>query len=250
LKGEIMNGEKQNNIFNAAVALAIGLVVSSLIIGWAYSNSKKGDESITVTGSAKKRIKSDLIVWSASVTAQSAQLADAYKQLSENVPKVKKYLMEKGIPETEITISSISSVQEKARDSEGLESSKITGYSLRQSVQVKSNEVEKVSQIAREATELINQGIFIESSSPQFIYTKLGDLKVEMLAEAAKDAKVRAEQIANSTGNSIGTVRSAKMGVMQITGADSNEVSDYGVNDTSSFEKDITAVVNVSFAID
>lgn len=244
-----MNGENNKNLFNGMLALAIGIVVAATIFGWSYSKSKKGDEAITVTGSAKKRIKSDLIVWSASITAQSAQISDAYKQLADNVPKVKKYLMDKGIPEANITISSISSVQEREKDSEGNQSSKITGYSLRQSVEVKSTDVEKISQIAREATELINQGIFIESSAPQFIYTKLGDLKIEMLAEAAKDAKARAEQIANSTGNSISTVRSAKMGVMQITAADSNEVSDYGLNDTSSMEKDITAVVNVSFAI-
>ncbi len=71
-----------------------------------------------------------------------------------------------------------------------------------------------------------------------------------MLGEAAKDAKVRAEKIAASTGNSIGTVRSARMGVMQITAADSTEVSDAGISDTSSIDKDVTAVVNISFAVD
>ena len=70
-----------------------------------------------------------------------------------------------------------------------------------------------------------------------------------MLGEAAKDAKVRAEKIAASTGNSIGAVRSARMGVMQITAADSTEVSDAGISDTSSIDKDVTAVVNVSFAV-
>ncbi|HSI88332.1 MAG TPA: SIMPL domain-containing protein, partial [Pyrinomonadaceae bacterium] len=96
---------------------------------------------------------------------------------------------------------------------------------------------------------LINQGILIESKPPQYYYNAIGDLKVEMLGEAAKDAKERAERIASSTGNSIGSVRSARMGVMQITAADSTEVSDYGVYDTSTIEKDMTAVVNVSFAI-
>jgi uncharacterized protein len=86
--------------------------------------------------------------------------------------------------------------------------------------------------------------------APEYHYTKLGDLKIEMLAEAAKDAKVRAQQIAQSTGSSIGSVRTARMGVLQITPADSNDVSDSGVNDTSSLDKDITAVVNVGFAID
>jgi hypothetical protein len=71
-----------------------------------------------------------------------------------------------------------------------------------------------------------------------------------MLAEAAKDAKVRAQQIAQSTGSSIGSIRNARMGVLQITAADSNEVSDSGMNDTSSLEKDITAVVNIGFAVD
>jgi hypothetical protein len=109
--------------------------------------------------------------------------------------------------------------------------------------------VAKIATVAREATELINQGILIESSAPRYYYTKIGDLKVEMLGEAAKDAKERAERIASSTGNSIGSVRSAKMGVLQITAADSTDVSDYGVYDTSTVEKDMTAVVNASFAV-
>jgi len=115
---------------------------------------------------------------------------------------------------------------------------------------VRSNDVQKIAQVAREATELINQGILIESNSPQYYYTQIGDLKIEMLGEAAKDAKVRAERIASSTGNSIGSVRSAKMGVLQITAADSTEVSDSGVYNTSTIEKDMTAVVNIGFAVD
>ena len=114
---------------------------------------------------------------------------------------------------------------------------------------MRSTNVGEISQIAREATELINQGILIESTAPKYYYTKIGDLKVEMLGEAAKDAKDRAEKIASSTGNSIGSIRSAKMGVLQITAADSTDVSDYGVYDTSTIEKDMTAVVNVSFAV-
>jgi hypothetical protein len=71
-----------------------------------------------------------------------------------------------------------------------------------------------------------------------------------MLGEAAKDAKTRAERIAASTGNTIGNVRSARMGVLQITAADSTEVSDMGIYDTSSVDKDITAVVNIGFAVE
>jgi len=245
-----MNGERNNNWFNAAVVLALGLVLSSMVFGWFFAKSRKGDEMITVTGSARKRIKSDLVVWNAVVTYEAPKLADAYRSLSESVPRVKQYLIGKGIPENEITISSITTTTLRRTEENGQESSEITGYSLRQQLEVRSADVDKIAQIAREATELINQGILIESNSPQYLYTKLGDLKVEMLGEAAKDAKTRAERIAASTGNSIGTVRSAKMGVMQITAADSTEVSDAGISDTSTIDKDITAVVNIGFAVE
>jgi hypothetical protein len=244
-----MNGER-NYWFNGGVALAIGIVLASLIFGWFFAKSRRGDEAITVTGSAKRRITSDLVVWSAGVSAQGPQLADAYRQLSESVPRIKDYLLSKGIPEGQMTVSAITTTPQKRRDADGNETSEITGYTLSQQIEVRSNDVQKISQIAREATELINQGILIESNAPKFYYTAIGDLKIEMLGEAAKDAKERALKIAASTGDSIGSVKSAKMGVLQITAADSTDVSDYGVYDTTTIDKDMTAVVNVSFAID
>ncbi|MEO5859625.1 MAG: SIMPL domain-containing protein [Pyrinomonadaceae bacterium] len=244
-----MSIEKINGYLNGGTALAIGLIVSSLILSWAYTGSKKSEEAITVTGSAKKRIKSDLVVWNAGVATQSVEPREGYKLLTDYIDRIKKYLVEKGVPESQITVSSISTTALTKTDSEGRATNEITGYSLKQSVGVTSNDVDRIAQISREATELINQGILLESSAPQFYYTKLGDLKIEMLGEAAKDAKARADRIAESTGSNIGSIRSAKMGVMQITAPESTEVSDYGVNDTSSIEKDVTAVVNVNFAV-
>ncbi len=120
---------------------------------------------------------------------------------------------------------------------------------MHQQLEVRSPDVDKVAIVSRQVTELINQGILLESMEPEYLYTKLGDLKIEMLAEAAKDAKARAGQIASSTGDHIGKVRAAHMGILQITPTDSTQVSDSGMNDTTSLEKDITAVVNISFAI-
>ena len=108
----------------------------------------------------------------------------------------------------------------------------------------------KLTSYHREATELINQGVEFNSSAPEFLYTKLSDLKVEMIGLASKDAKVRAEQIASSTDNKIGEVRSSKMGVIQINAKNSTDVSDYGMNDVSSLDKTITAVVSMSFSIE
>jgi hypothetical protein len=245
-----MNGERNNYWLNAGAALALGLIISSMIFGWFYSKTKKSDEAINVTGSAKKRIKSDLVVWSAGVTTQSSSVADAYKQISQDIPKIKQYLIGKGIPEAQMTVSSVTTTPQKKTDNNGNETSEISGYTLNQQIEIRSTDVDKIAQVAREATELLNQGILIESSAPQYYYTQIGDLKVEMLGEAAKDAKTRAEKIAASTGNSIGPVRSAKMGVLQITPPDSTDVSDSGMYSTTTIDKDITAVVNISFAVD
>jgi hypothetical protein len=241
---------KGSETFMAGLALGIAVIIATTIGGWFFVKGKRGDQTITVTGSARRGIKSDHVVWKSAVSYQAPVLADAYRSLSDAVPKVKSYLVSKGIAENQITISSISVQTLHSRSSEGTETSEITGYSLRQQLEVSSNEVEKIAKIAREATELINQGILIESMAPEFYYTQLGGLKIEMLAEAAKDAKTRAEQIANSTGSKIGSVRLARMGVLQITPAGSNEVSDSGMNDTTSIDKDITAVVNIGFAVD
>lgn len=92
-------------------------------------------------------------------------------------------------------------------------------------------------------------GVQFESLPPQYFYTKLADLKIEMLSLATEDAVKRAEQIAKSTGTKVERLRSAYMGVFQITPLYSTEVSDYGINDTTSIDKEITAVVNCEFLI-
>lgn len=244
-----MSDERSSGFMGSAV-LAVGIVIATIIGGWFFVKGKRNDQTITVTGSAKKQITSDLVIWRAALSYQAPALSDAYKSLSEAIPKVRAYMVSKGIADNQITASAISSQTLHGRTADGAETSEITGYSLRQELEVRSNDVQKISQIAREATELINQGILIESGTPEYHYTKLGDLKIEMLAAAAKDAKERAAKIAESTGSSIGSVRNARMGVLQITPLNSNEVSDSGMNDTSSLEKEITAVVNIGFAVD
>lgn len=131
----------------------------------------------------------------------------------------------------------------------GMYSNKVESYRLMQTVEVSSPDVDKLTTISREATELINSGVAFESYPPQYFYTKIADLKVELLGLATKDAKTRAEQIAKSTGSQIGNLRAAKMGVFQITPMYSTEVSDAGINDTSSIDKEITGVITCDFEI-
>src|SRR5215218_6958087 len=123
---------ERSGSFMAAVVLAVGLVISTLIGGWFFVKGKRGDQTITVTGSARKRIKSDLVIWRSGISYQAPELSEAYRSLSEAVPRVKAYLIGKGITENQITVSSISSQTLHGRTEDGSETSEITGYSLRQ----------------------------------------------------------------------------------------------------------------------
>ncbi len=251
------NGKSQ--FLQGAVALALGIIVAASIGAWAFVHVKNREQTIVVTGSARRRIKSDMIIWRTGVTASASKLAEAYQSLSRDVSRVKAYLIAKGVPEDQIIISSITTktVRRPGKGalsedggSGGELAGDIAGYSLHQELEVRSPDVDKITKISREVTELMNQGLLLESFPPEYIYTKLGDLKIEMLGQAALDAKARAQQIASSTGNQVGGLRAAEMGVLQITPPDSSEVTGYGVNDTSSLEKDITAVVHMTFSID
>jgi hypothetical protein len=106
-----------------------------------------------------------------------------------------------------------------------------------------------VEKVSRESTDLIAQGVPLESSNPQFFYTKIGDVKREILGLAAEDARKRAEEIAGKSGGSLGDVRGARMAPLQITPRYDFEIYDSGYNDLSSKEKSITAVVTMTFGV-
>ncbi len=249
-----MNEELRKNGIWAIIAaiLALGLIISSYIAIGGYVRARSNSSLITVTGSAKQQIKSDLIVWNGAFSVQAPQLGDAYAYLQAAQKKVQSYLRAKGIADSDMVFSAISTTANHVMisDEKGMrETSQIESYMLSQSVEIRSGDVDKITGISRSATELINQGVQFQSNPPQYFYTKLADLKIQMLSLATKDARARADQIATNAGSRLGRLRTAKMGVFQITPLYSNDISDYGINDTSSIDKEITAVMNCQFEI-
>lgn len=155
----------------------------------------------------------------------------------------------KDIKQEEIIVSPVYTETLYRKNEKGNDTNEIEAYVLSQGIEAASGEVDKVSEVSRQSTELLEKGIEFVSRQPEYFYTKLAELKLEMLAQASADAKKRAEQIVRAAGNKIGLMRSARMGVFQITPANSVEISDYGMNDTTSLEKKVTAVVHAEFAI-
>ncbi|CFX68439.1 Uncharacterised conserved protein UCP029033, periplasmic protein [Syntrophomonas zehnderi OL-4] len=236
-------------VISVAGILALGMILSSLIVSNSMVKLKMANNTITVTGSAKQQIKSDLSVWTGNFTTQSPQLSTAFNQIKSDQQKIKDYLKNQGINEKDMVFSSINTEVRYATLPNGQYSTQVEGYRLHQQVEIRSPDVDKITELSRQTTDLINQGVEFQSNPPQYFYTKIADMKVKMLSLATKDAMVRAEQIASNAGSRVGALRAARMGVFQITPLYSNEVSDYGINDTSSLEKEITAVMNCEFEI-
>jgi hypothetical protein len=125
------------------------------------------------------------------------------------------------------------------------------GFKATQVVSVSSTNVAVIEKVSREITNLLEQGVNVTSFDPSYYYTHLGELKLEMLSEATKDARARAENILSSAGNTrVGKLVYADMGIININAANSTETSTEGNNDTSSRDKDIITIVHAEFEVE
>jgi len=240
---------KNNNLLPFGI-LGIALVLCSVIFVSAWKSNYSSNQTITVTGSAKKDIISDLGILRGAITVEAPTAEMAYQELKRQKPTLISYLARNGFPEKEIEFFTMNSYPIYEMSPAGYQTNKVRAYNYNQRIEIKSNDVNKIKSISLEIPSLIEKGVSFNVEMPEYHYTKIADVKIEIQAEAAKDAMNRASRIALSTGRELGPMRSARMGVIQITPRLSNQISDYGVNDLSSIEKEITAVVNASFEIE
>lgn len=241
----------KNYIVAGIIALAV--IVSFTILGNAYKYKFKTSETISVTGLSEKDFVSDQIVWTGNYNRKMMDLKSAYALLKEDESKIRSYLKGKGVGENELVFSAVSIDKdfEYKYDANGRNiGSEFNGYNLKQSVTVDSKDISKIEKISREITELIESGIEFNSSAPSYYYTKLSELKLDLLAKASADAKQRAETIAKNSGSGLGKIKKATMGVFQITGQNSNEDYSYGgVFNTSSKNKTASITIKIDFEV-
>jgi hypothetical protein len=238
----------------SVVIIAIAAIICFWVMGNAYKYKFKTAETISVTGLAEKDFVSDQIVWMGNYSRKMMDLKTAYALVKEDESKIRTYLKEKGVTDSELVFSAVSIDKDFANkfDADGKQiGSEFTGYNLRQNVTVDSKNIDKVEKISREVTELIQSGIEFNSSSPSYYYTKLSELKLDLLAKASADAKQRAETIAKNSGSSLGKIKKASMGIFQITGKNSNEDYSYGgAFNTSSKNKTASITTKIDFAVE
>ena len=227
------------------LCLALGIVISAVVV---TNNISKN--AITVTGSAYKVVTSDSATWKFEITSKEANKTLAYKSIQKQLPIVKKYLTDKGIDEKNIEVHVPSGYEVFKSYPNGYSSNEAIAYNYTQAIKISSNDVEKIKEISTDSQALLEKGVNISSyNDPEYQYSDLANLKIQLLEEATKDAKARANSMLKANKNRVGAIKNVRMGVFQITAPDSNDVSDGGINDSSTVEKKVTAVANVTFSI-
>lgn len=237
-----------------AIAIAsLGFVVGVAVLGSAIKNRNKSENTIAVTGLGSKKFTSDLVTWNGTFSRNSTELKAAYDELANDKKIIGNYLSSQGIPGNEIVFSAVD-IQKQfsyTTDSGGNSSRTFMGYQLSQTLTLESKNVVKIENLSRNITEIINLGIEFTSSPPSYFYTKLSEVKQQMIADATKDAKARAEKIAENAGSDLGGLKSANMGVIQITAPNSNEEFSYGGTfNTSSKEKEARITIKLEYEVD
>jgi uncharacterized protein len=233
-------------LFLGLLSIGVAVVLTAEIVAGTIHDARHIHDTISVTGSARKPITSDLVRWSLTVSHEAPTAATAAKRLRGQVAAVRTFLEHQGIPSSEISPEVVGSEQQVTPL--GKHRRKIS-YRVSQGLDVSTRKLDVVERAATQVGGLIAQGIDVSAASPAYISTELTNAKLNALAAATEDARKRAEILVHGLGGKLGPMRRTELGVYQITPRDSTEVSDYGINDTTSREKDVNAVVTATFAV-
>ena len=221
----------KQNIWSAAV-IGLCVILTAAVLGGAYKHKYRSQNRIVVTGLGERQFTSDLIVWKGWIVEQAPAIESGYAALEANKRKVQEYLRSRGIADSAVLFMfvNVNRQTESVYQDGRYVGDRFTGYELRQEFRIESTDVEAVESVSREISSLIAQGVRMDAEQPEYFYTKLSDLKLELIEEATADARARAEIIARHASSSLRRLANGRMGVFQITGANSNEALSAGGN--------------------
>jgi hypothetical protein len=241
--------ERFPQMFLGLVVLSVGLAIGGSEVGEGL-RARSGQEMITVTGSARKTIVSDTVVWRASVTSTQPTPAEASRELAAWVGRVRSFFGDAGASEDEVRVDPITTetIAQMAPEGRG-DTGRVAGYRLSRAFEVRSSRVKEITDIVQKSSALLTEGIPLTARPPEYRYAQLAKIRPDLLAEASRDAKGRGQRLVAAAGGRLGRLKSVSAGVFQITAPNATDTSGEGVYDTSTIEKDVTAVVRLTFGL-
>jgi hypothetical protein len=229
--------------------LASVIIGTSILAGGLVKFKALEQSKLAVTGYAETLVQSDIAEWTLTVSAFDSSKAQAYKKLNHDLATLKNVLNTNGIPPSDLNENTLYVTPNYTKNLNGYDTTVLAGYTLSKAVVVHTTKLDAVQSTAKTLERLVGNGLGVDVTAPQYLFSKLDSLKLNLIAKATKNAKDRATTMAKVTGNEVGSLLSATSGVFQITPPNSTDVSDYGQYDTTTRQKKVTSVVNVTFSI-
>jgi len=208
--------------------VAIGLLFVGFFPGYYYYKSKFEFNAVTVKGLAEQDVEADLAIWEIKYVATGNDLVETKNNLEKQTDVILSFLYDNGFSESEIELGGVETNDLMANPYRG--NDPVTSrFILTKSITVRSNQVHNVAETYTKTGDLINSGVVFENQygSPiSYIFTKLNDIKPQMLELATKNARQAALEFAKSSDSKVGKIHSANQGVFSILPRDNTNASE------------------------
>ena len=203
-----------------SIILAIGVMVMGWCVKAGIDNFTNKDRKVTVKGLAEREVPADKVTWSISTKETGNDLPTLYERINVQAGKIKAFLKQYGLEESEITVNPPSVSDLEAR--EWGDNQKPFRYIVNTTITVATTKVEAVNKAIFKQAELLKQGVALDSSYPNYEYASFQQMKPEMMSEAIKNAQKTAEQFAEASESKLGKIQTAGQGQFEIENRDEN----------------------------
>lgn len=212
----------------AALVIALGFAASGYMIREGLIEFRGADNSVSVKGLATKDVEADLVIWPIKHAATGQELPTTQKTVEENTQKTIAFLKTQGLTDADIVQRRLE-VTDLLAQSYRPENAQESRFIVAETIIVRTNNIDAVDNAAQNIGELLKQGVSVQrgdansgaSGNPEYIYTKLNEIKPAMIAEATKNARAAAAQFAADSGAKVGRLKDAYQGIFEILPRDS-----------------------------
>lgn len=244
---------KKSDILMLSLSLIIAFGLGGFLIGKSIENFRNEDRTILVKGFAEREVKADLAVWNISCQAASNDLMEGAKRIEQDQKKIVDFLISKGIGRDEIINREIR-VNDRLANEYGGNDIVNFRYVIVKVLQVRSSNVDKVQEVSRLTDELVRAGVVISqndySNNLQYYFTKLNEIKPEMLTEATQNAREAAVTFATESRVKLGKLKRASQGLFTIVDRDQSlSGGDAYAGSNADIMKKVRVVISVEYSI-
>jgi len=245
--------ENRNRLL-LTIVIIIGFIITSVILGRSLQRFKTEDRTISVKGFSEREVKSDLVVWTIRTRIASNDLSEGSKSIEEAKNKVIEFLLRNNIKQEDIIQKDLIVNDKKAQEYNNPVGDTYR-FIIDKIIQVRSSEVDNVQKVSRMTDELLKAGVVLSNrneyeGSVKFFFTKLNEIKPDMLSEATRNAREAAEKFAKESNTRLGDLRKATQGLFTIIDRDDflSGQTNYGMSGSDLYKK-VRVVVNVDYSI-